>query len=671
VDNRKIAIYARKSKVTETGKSIEIQKEKCISLACSQFDLDRDSITIYKVADTKSSAHLEKADILVYEDEGKSGFYADRPLYKRMLKDIENNKIKAVICYKIDRISRRTVDLLNLIQQMDQRDIAFVSVSDKELDTSTRTGKIMISMLSAIAEFERDIIAERITDNMYELAKEGRWLGGKCPLGYYSKKEKLEVGGKKTTINHLEPIPEEQRAVRRIFEMFLQTSSLTGTAAQLNQDGFKTNNNNDFSNIAVKNILQNPVYAIADKDMQSYFTSFDVPIWAENSAFNGVNGIMAYNKTEQYKDIGADSTALDPQYTQRSLRRNIKEWIVSVGKHKGLITGAEWIKTQSILAQIATDKSARPKEVSKSLLSGLVRCVECGSRMFVRAESGRYNPDGSIRFGYRCDVKYRKKGGCENSPNIKGYDLDNFVIEQICNMSTGENDFYEELLNTKSASQLKSKGIAEEELAIKKRLAQIEQDIQSQISNLRTAPEVVKPSIYTDIEALTKEQDDKRTRLDTILEDERNQDSQIADIEKAKQTIMDFPRLINLVDHAGKLLLLKRIIECIIVKGDIVHIFLKGMETDINFLKEQERSDARHTKQNSIFYTPSSIRCKSDVLIRLKRPNRFYQPNRAYGNQILIILCMGTVLFHNMGNQPQVMLNKYVPSVLTARGKFA
>ena len=618
IDNRQIAIYVRKSKVTETGKSIEIQKEKCISLACSQFDMDRDSITICEVADTTSRSNFDKADILVYEDEGKSGFYADRPFYKKMLKDIENNRIRAVICYKIDRISRRTVDLLNLIQQMDQRDIAFVSVSDKELDTSTRTGKIMISMLSAIAEFERDIIAERITDNMYELAKEGRWLGGKCPLGYYSKKEKLEIGGKKTTINHLEPIPEEQRAVRRIFEIFSQTSSLTGTAAQLNKEGFKTNNNNDFSNIAVKNILQNPVYAIADKDMQSYFTSFDVPIWAEAAAFNGVNGIMAYNKTEQYKDIDVDSTALDPQYTQRSLRRDIKEWIVSVGKHKGLITGAEWIKAQSIIAQIAYDKSARPKEVSKALLSGLVRCVECGSRMFVRAESGRYNPDGSIRFGYRCDVKYRKKGGCESSPNIKGYELDNFVVEQICNMSTGagrspsgellahasrENTFYDELLNTKSTLQLKTKETAEEELAIKKRLAQIEQDIQSQISNLRTAPEIVKSSIYADIETLTKEQDDKQARLDIILEAERNQDSQIADIEKAKQTIIDFPRLVNLVDHTGKLQLLKRILECVIVKDDIVHIFLKGRSPDANFTKGQERSDVRHPEQDCIFYT--------------------------------------------------------------------
>jgi len=72
-DDRKIAVYVRKSKITETGKSIEIQKEKCIALACAQFDATED-------------------DIFVYEDEGKSGFYADRPKYKEMLRDIEAKK---------------------------------------------------------------------------------------------------------------------------------------------------------------------------------------------------------------------------------------------------------------------------------------------------------------------------------------------------------------------------------------------------------------------------------------------------------------------------------------------------------------------------------------------------------------------------------------------------
>ena len=558
-----VAVYIRKSKITESGKSIEIQKEKCIQFACAQFDIVPD-------------------DVVIYEDDGKSGFYADRPAYRKMLRDIEANKIKAVVCYKIDRISRRTVDLLNLVQQMDQRGIAFVSVSDRELDTSTRTGKIMISLLSAIAEFERDIIAERITDNMYELAKEGRWLGGECPLGYYSKKKKLLIGGKKTTINHLEPEVNEQRAVKRLFETFLRTSSFTGTASTLNNEGLKTKKGKAFTLAAVKNILLNPVYAVADADMRSYLMSFDVPIWADDKDFDGERGVMAYNKTEQTKELDRESRALDPRYTQKSIRRNIKDWIISVGKHKGIVSGADWIRVQSIITEISQENSARPKEVSKALLSGLVRCAKCSSRMFVRAESGRYNPDGSLRFGYRCDVKYRKKGGCENSPNIKGNELDNFVIEQICAMSNQDNSFYSELLNTKNTLLLKSHETEKEQHTLKRRLYEIEQDIQSQTTNLRTAPDSIKHAIYADIETLHKERDELQAQLDKSHEDMQSQEGQIFDIEKAKQTILDFPRLICLVNYESKLQLLRHIIECIIVKDDIVHIFLKGTNDNLD-----------------------------------------------------------------------------------------
>lgn len=438
VDNRQVAIYVRKSKITETGKSIEIQKEKCIALASVKYD-------------------VSEKDVLIYEDEGKSGFYADRPKYKKMLKDIEDNKIRAVVCYKIDRISRRTIDLLNLVQQMEQKGIDFISVSDRELDTSTRTGKIMLTMLSAIAEFERDIIAERITDNMYELAKEGRWLGGRCPIGYYSQKEKLTINGKKTSINHLEPVEEEQRIVRRIFELFLRNGSITGTATAVNEEGFRTVENKEFTNQAIKNILQNPVYAIADDDMRSYFATFDVPIWAEEHDFDGVHGIMSYNKTEQIKEMDDESRTLDPIYIQRTLRRDIKEWIVSVGKHKGLFTGADWIKVQTILTDISIESSARPKEKTRALLSGLVRCVDCGNKMYVKSETGRYNPDGTLRFRYVCDMKINKKTDCATSPNLKGYNLDNFVIEQICKLSGGKHELYEEFLNSKNTLLLKIK----------------------------------------------------------------------------------------------------------------------------------------------------------------------------------------------------------------------
>jgi len=591
VDNRQIAVYVRKSKITESGKSIEIQKEKCIALACTNFD-------------------VAESDIIVYEDEGKSGFYADRPMYKQMLRGIEANKIRAVVCYKIDRISRRTIDLLNLVQQMEQKGIAFVSVSDREIDTSSRTGKIMIALLSAIAEFERDIIAERITDNMYELAKEGRWLGGETPLGYFSKKEKVTSNGRKTTVNHLELIPDEQLAVKRLYELFLQKGSYNPVVTTLNSEGFKTKKGKMFTSIAVKNILQNPVYAIADADMQSYFTSFDVALWADDADFDGKRGIMAYNKTEQTKEIDEDSRALDPQYVQKSTRRDIEEWVISVGKHEGIISGADWIKAQTMMTTISKDQSARAnKESSNALLSGVVRCVKCGGKMYVRAESGRTNPDGTLRYSYYCGSRRNKDWQCDKPPTVRGFELDNFMIEQICKINPSDS-MYEELLNSKATLVTKTQETEKELVELRKRLNQIESDIGTQITNLRSAPESVKQAIYTDIETLSKERDEKQARLDEIQEVVETQESQLADIEKAKQTILDFPRFIKLVDYEGKLQLLRRVLECVTVKGDTAHIFLKGSEVHENFTTTFERSDARHTEPYHIINTTGGVCCE-------------------------------------------------------------
>ena len=228
--------------------------------------------------------------------------------------------------------------------------------------------------------------------------------------------------------------------------------------------------------------------------------------------------------------------------------------------------------------------------------------------MFVRSETGRYNPDGSLRFRYVCDVKYRKKGDCKDSKNVKGYEIDNFVIEQICAMSLGENEFYKELLNTKNTLMLKIQETEKELNELRKRLMQIENDIQNQIANLRTAPEGVKKAIYSDIEALGKEQEEKQAWINAIYEELESQDIQVADIEKAVQMIMDFPRLVELVGYEGKLQLFRRIIECVIIdKYDKVHIFLKGSNSNDFFRNELENSDMCHTEQNSILYTPCDV----------------------------------------------------------------
>lgn len=586
-DNRKIAIYARKSKITETGKSIDNQISKCKSYADLKFD-----------------AHDE--DIIVYKDEGLSGFYSDRPQYMQMLQDIKDNKIKAVICYKFDRISRRTLDLLNLVEQLKQKKISFVSCTD-EVDTSSKTGKIIMSLLASIAEFERDIIAERISDNMYELAKEGRWLGGITPTGFLSKKEYIIVGGKKTSENHLEPVPEEQAIVREMFMRFLEARSVQHVVNWANKKNIITKNGKEHTRISVRNILMNPVYAVADDDTYAYFKAFEVPIYAENTDFDGKRGLMVYNKTEQVKEIKDDSTTIHPSYTQKVERRDIEDWIISVGKHKGIISGKEWILTQSIL-QENKDKYVRPNEKTQSLLSGLIACPYCGKNLFTHRETGRFT-NGKPRFLYKCQTKRRDNTACSYK-DVKGNSIDEFVLDTIISMSSPDNEYYNKLLENSFLHQSKIVDLDSRIKSLEKQIDKCSCEIEGQAKNLRLTSEATKKYILEDIEKLDKTLKQYESEMEELLEQKREHKEDVDILGKARELIFSFPRLVENLSYQEKSELIRKIVEKIFVLpnadgDDEVHIFIKGTpEEEYNdfFVKEHERSDLCVTGKDSICY---------------------------------------------------------------------
>ena len=566
-DDRKIAVYARKSKITESGKSVENQITKCKSYANLKFDVGDE-------------------DILVYQDEGLSGYYSDRPQYMQMLQEIGDNKIRAVICYKFDRISRKTLDLLNLVEQLRVKKIAFISCTD-DVDTSSKTGKIVMSLLASIAEFERDIIAERIADNMYELAKEGRWLGGTTPLGFYSAKEHMTVGGRKSTVNHLEPVENEQRIVKEMYEVFLEKCSLGKVVEWANQRKIITRQGKAHTRISVKNILQNPVYAIADADSYEYFKAFDVPIYAQLSDFDGARGLMIYNKTEQVKELREDSTAIHPEYVSRQSRRDVDKWIISVGKHKGIICGREWIRTQAILKD-NRDKFNRPNEATCSLLSGIIACPVCGKNMYTCRESGRYT-DGSPRFFYSCQTHRLNKSLCSYG-NIKGNSIDQFILDAICEMCKPDDRYYHQLLINDSILQSKnnSKDIQIKQLSHRK--AQLRRELEGQAKNLRIAGSGTKAVLLADMECLASVDKECTRQLEMLLL-QKSENTQPFDLmNKTGEVILSFPCLLTRLSAAEKFELVHRTVKRVFVMrnaqgGDEVHIFMKGTADSFTYKK--------------------------------------------------------------------------------------
>lgn len=392
-----IAIYSRKSRFTGKGESIGNQVELCREYIRTAFGQE----------------YAEKA--VVFEDEGFSGGNLNRPGFKRMMEAARDRRFQAVVVYRLDRISRNISDFSTLIQELGRLGIDFVSIRES-FDTSSPMGRAMMYIASVFSQLERETIAERIRDNMHELAKTGRWLGGTTPTGYTSQAVKsVTVDGKSRKSCKLKLIPQEAEVVRKIYSLYSETGSLTMTEEELLRQHVKTKTGRDFTRFSVRNILQNPVYLMADQDAYQYFVEKQADLFSDRKEFDGVRGILAYNRTNQEKD-------------RATVYLPISEWIVSVGQHPGIIPAKTWICVQESLERNKSKAYRKPRS-NQALLTGLLRC-RCGSRMYPKL-SNRFTPEGARVYTYVCKMKERSKGSLCDSQNVDGNRLDGAVLERI------------------------------------------------------------------------------------------------------------------------------------------------------------------------------------------------------------------------------------------------
>jgi len=372
----KIAIYSRKSKFTGKGESTENQVEMCKAYLKSKFfESYRDE------------------GLYIYEDEGFSGSHINRPEFLKMMEGARERKFNTVICYRLDRISRNISDFAKLIDELNNLGIAFISIKE-QFDTASPLGRAMMYIASVFSQLERETIGERIKDNMDELAKDGRWLGGITPTGYRSVKTTKENKHRQI----LKIIPEEAETVKLIFEIFLKTRSLTETADCLNKKGFTTKNTKPFTPVTVRGILENPVYIKADKEVYRFLCDIGAQIYADIEHFNEKNGVMAYKKTLQKP--GKANQKLEPS-----------KWIISVGQHEGIIEGAAWVQIYKMLnTPIVKNDYA--------LLSEILICGLCSARFNTKKRSDK--PDFYYICAKKCGVK-----------SLSGKKTDEYVLKKL------------------------------------------------------------------------------------------------------------------------------------------------------------------------------------------------------------------------------------------------
>jgi len=232
--NRRLrcAIYTRKS--SEEGLDMEF----------NSLDAQREACEAY-IASQRSEGWVATRER--YDDGGFSGGTLERPGLKQLLADIDDGLIDVVVVYKIDRLSRSLMDFSKLVEILDRNSVTFVSVT-QSFNTTTSMGRLTLNILLSFAQFEREVIGERIRDKVAASRKRGIWMGGYVPLGY-------DVQDRKLMVNDA-----EAASVRGIFERFTELGSATVLARELRCDGFRNKQGTLIDKGYLYRLLNNRVY---------------------------------------------------------------------------------------------------------------------------------------------------------------------------------------------------------------------------------------------------------------------------------------------------------------------------------------------------------------------------------------------------------------------------
>jgi len=304
-----------------------------------------------------------------YVDEGKSGKSIEgRPQMSRLINDAKQNKFDVVLIYKLDRLARKTKDSLEIVEILESHKAQLISLSES-IDTTTPHGKMFYTILSSIAEMEREQIVNRVKMGMTQRAKEGGWNGGLC-FGY-DLKEKTLVANE-----------EEAKVIKSIFEYSDQGFGYKKTVGILNRKGYKTKRGREFSIATVKGILDNPLYI----------------------------GKIRFNQYENWAE-------------KRRSGKNDNPILVD-GKHEAIISIELWESVQ----EKRSSRSYKPiQSATPYFLTKLIRCPQCGAGMVSGKSKGANK---SYRY-YKCG-SFHNKGATICSANSINADIaEKQVLQEI------------------------------------------------------------------------------------------------------------------------------------------------------------------------------------------------------------------------------------------------
>ncbi len=373
--------------------------------------------------------------VKVYADEGFSGKSTEkRQYYQEMMKDAEQQKYDIVIIWKLTRLARNMMDVMKTVEILLANNIEFYSISE-QFDITTSTGKLMLQLLGSFGEFERNQIAENVQLTMKSLVRDQKRYAGGRRLGYISGQD--DNGQKQLIIQE-----EEAQIVRLIYTRYLGGDGYRMIANLLNRRGLKTVKGNSFSTISVKDILHNKVYG----------------------------GYLEYARYTEWD-------------TKRRKGKNEHPILVK-GSHEPIVDEETYNRVQSRLGE--ETKMPKWNNKGENILTGLLRCPECGGPMAASNVTNTLKGGIKKRIRYYSCANFRNKGASVCHANSVRADFAEAYVAERLKEIVQVPEILAQLIECSNAEMVEQVKPMEQELAV---IIVQQDELEQKLNNLYLAVE--------------------------------------------------------------------------------------------------------------------------------------------------------------------------------------